>query len=164
MKKTIIAAMLAVSVNAYSQEVDKDVSSEEIVKVQCTNFFVTPPLRELAVEDVENPPMKMGKDRVKREFNINPDFKGEEADKLRQFKKGAAGEANIDVNILGVTGGFPPDPSGAIGPNHYVQAVNTTWRVYDDEGDGASFPVSLSTLWTGSSNDGDPIVMYDQFY
>ncbi|HCY47001.1 MAG TPA: hypothetical protein DHU89_09965 [Flavobacteriales bacterium] len=164
MKKIIIVAMLAVTVNAYSQGVKKEVSPEEIVKVQCVNFFVTPPLRELAVEDVENPPMKMGKDRVKREFNINPDFKGEKADKLRQFKKGAAGEANIDVNVFGVNGGFPPDPSGAIGPNHYVQAVNTTWRIYDSEGDGLSFPVSLSTLWDGSSNDGDPIVMYDQFY
>ena len=165
MKKLMLAAFMVVSVSTFSQITDETTSvKNEVVKTQCTSFFVTPPLRELAVEDVDNPPMKIGKDRVKRDYKVNPDFKGEKADNLRQFKKGTSAEANIGVNIFGINGGFPPDPSGAIGPNHYIQAVNTTWKIFNSEGGSETFPVSLSSLWEGSANDGDPIVMYDQFY
>lgn len=59
--------------------------------------------------------------------------------------------------------GYPPDPSGAAGPNHYVQAVNTTYRVYSKTGTGISGTLNLSTLWSGSTNDGDPIVLYDRY-
>ena len=68
------------------------------------------------------------------------------------------------VNIAGQSGGsYPPDPSGAAGPDHYVQAVNTSVRCYTKTGSvipGGTF--SLSSLWPGSSNMGDPIVMYDR--
>lgn len=67
------------------------------------------------------------------------------------------------VNFNGLNGGNPPDPSGAIGPNHYVQAVNSSFRVYNRNGTGATSPKGLNTLWPGSSNDGDPIVLYDRF-
>ena len=68
------------------------------------------------------------------------------------------------VNFTGQSGtGYPPDPSGAAGPDHYVQAVNTSVRCYTKTGSvvpGGTF--SLSSLWPGSSNMGDPIVMYDR--
>jgi len=55
----------------------------------------------------------------------------------------------------------PPDPSGAVGPNHYVQMTNGLWNVWDKQGVQASgFPRSLANpLGTG---DGDPIVLYDR--
>ncbi|MFN5149279.1 MAG: T9SS type A sorting domain-containing protein [Flavobacteriia bacterium] len=65
-------------------------------------------------------------------------------------------------NWDGQTGAFPPDPSGAAGPNHYVQAVNTKYRVYDKNGTALTNSLNLSSLWAGSTNDGDPIVMYDR--
>ncbi len=69
------------------------------------------------------------------------------------------------VNFNGQAGsGYPPDPSGAAGTDHYVQAVNTSVRIYEKDGSvvapGGTF--SLSSLWPGSSNMGDPIVMYDR--
>lgn len=65
----------------------------------------------------------------------------------------------------------PPDPSGDVGANHYVQAVNTHLLVLD-KGTGATVygPVPLRTLWTGFTADGglcagtnqaDPVVLYD---
>ncbi len=66
------------------------------------------------------------------------------------------------VNYNGLVGGFPPDPSGAAGPNHYVQAVNTSFRIYDKNGTPVTSQKNLNTLWPGSSNSGDPIVMYDR--
>ncbi|HEX7315806.1 MAG TPA: hypothetical protein VF297_17960 [Pyrinomonadaceae bacterium] len=72
----------------------------------------------------------------------------------------------------------PPDTTGDLGPNHYVQWVNLRYAVYDVVRDGsgqiaafnlkAGFPKNGNTIWQGfggrceSDNDGDPIVQYDQ--
>ncbi len=171
MKNTLVVALLMAGFSTIAQQNESTnlkENSTEVYHAQCTDFFITPPMRELANEDfIENPPGKIGKDRKRRTYEPNPLFTGEKPDPLRnigQNNKSTSGPALIDVNEAGMNGGFPPDPSGAIGPDHYVQAVNTTWRVYDSEGDTEGFPFSLSSLWDGSSNDGDPIVMYDQFY
>ena len=67
----------------------------------------------------------------------------------------------------------PPDPNGAVGPQDYVQTVNTDFAVFNkDPGRGAVGsvrygPVQINTLWSGfgglcqTDNDGDPIVVYD---
>lgn len=63
----------------------------------------------------------------------------------------------------------PPDPVGAVGPNHYVQMVNLVFAVYSKAGELLLGPVDTGTLWNGfavpdcTDPSGDPIVMYDQF-
>lgn len=57
----------------------------------------------------------------------------------------------------------PPDPSGAAGKNYYVQMVNTAMQVFDKNGVSQWGPTSLSSIFPGSANDGDPIVMYDKY-
>lgn len=59
-------------------------------------------------------------------------------------------------------GATPPDPSGAAGPNHYVQMVNSVYRIFDKNGTALTAPAALGTL-LGGGNAGDPIVMYDKF-
>jgi len=65
----------------------------------------------------------------------------------------------------------PPDTDGAVGPNHYVQTVNTIYAVYDkNTGALLGGPYANNALWVAAStgdaceaqNDGDPVVMYDQ--
>lgn len=72
----------------------------------------------------------------------------------------------------------PPDTTGDVGPNHYVQWVNLRYSVYTLTRDGsnqitgfnlvAGFPKNGNVVWQGfggrceSDNDGDPIVQYDQ--
>jgi hypothetical protein len=65
-------------------------------------------------------------------------------------------------------GCLPPDTNGDIGPNHYVQVVNTQIAVYDRSGAlQPGFPKNINTLWSGlggncaATNDGDPIALYD---
>lgn len=58
--------------------------------------------------------------------------------------------------------GIPPDPTGAAGTTHYLQCVNTSCRPYTKTGGTAGGSFSLASLWPGSSNDGDPIVLYDR--
>jgi hypothetical protein len=64
---------------------------------------------------------------------------------------------------------LPPDTNGAVGPNHYVQMVNTDFAIYDKTGATLLTPRAINTLWAltpnsecATHNNGDPIVLYDQ--
>ena len=65
-------------------------------------------------------------------------------------------------------GVLPPDPTGDIGPNHYVQMVNLSFAVYNRDGVRLYGPANINTLWQGfggpceTTNHGDPVVLYDQ--
>jgi len=65
-------------------------------------------------------------------------------------------------------GVLPPDPNGDIGPTQFVETVNLHMAVYGRDGSVVMDPVPTNTLWQGfggaceTSNDGDPIVQYDQ--
>ena len=65
-------------------------------------------------------------------------------------------------------GGWPPDPNGDVGPNHYIEAVNTAYAIYNKSRNtprrvhrrlscGAAPPASPCT----SAPQGDPVVVYD---
>ncbi len=66
--------------------------------------------------------------------------------------------------------GWPPDPSGDVGPNHYVQTVNTSVGIYDKSGTRLA-ATTFDTLFTegstgtpcDNSNQGDPVTLYDPF-
>jgi hypothetical protein len=67
----------------------------------------------------------------------------------------------------GCGGCLPPDTDGAVGPNHYVQMVNTELAVYNKTtGALISGPTPIKNLWSSGEcavrDDGDPIVIYDQ--
>ena len=56
-----------------------------------------------------------------------------------------------------------------MGPNHYFQMINLSFAIYDKNGTVLYGPADNITLWDGfdgpwsSTNDGDPIVLYDQY-
>ena len=62
----------------------------------------------------------------------------------------------------------PPDTTGDVGPNHYVQWVNFSYAVWSKQGALLYGPVNGNTIWSGfggmceTRNNGDPIVLYDQ--
>jgi hypothetical protein len=80
------------------------------------------------------------------------------------------------ANFDGMGSGFPnftvdsapPDPNGDVGPNHYVQIVNTAIAVFDKQGGLLFGPVPTNTLWSGfggdceATNDGSGLVKYDR--
>jgi hypothetical protein len=63
----------------------------------------------------------------------------------------------------------PPDPVGAVGPNHYVEMVNLTFAVYDRAGNVLVPATAVGALWDGfavadcSRNAGDAVVVYDRY-
>jgi hypothetical protein len=64
--------------------------------------------------------------------------------------------------------GWPPDTNGAVGLNHYIQAVNSSYGIYSKTGTLlASFTENQFWSGTGSNpcngnSQGDPVVLYDQ--
>ena len=78
-----------------------------------------------------------------------------------------AGMSFTDACAGGTCGaGWPPDPNGDVGPNHYIQAVNSAYAIYNKTGTLlASF--TENQLWAGNgticngSSSGDPVVLYD---
>ena len=73
------------------------------------------------------------------------------------------------INSAGGCGGCaPPDTNGEVGPNHYVQMVNSPSRSGTRAAPRSTARRNINTLWTGfggpceTRNDGDPVVLYDQ--
>lgn len=83
-----------------------------------------------------------------------------------QTEKGKIITQPIEENFVGASnsesGFFPPDPTGAVGPDHYVHSVNSIVKIFDKAGNLEVGPVSLSAFLGINSNAGDPIVLYDQ--
>ena len=52
------------------------------------------------------------------------------------------------------------DPTGAVGPNHFIGAWNSSFRIFDKDGNPLTNEASLGTLFPGNTI-GDPIVFYD---
>lgn len=73
----------------------------------------------------------------------------------------------LNFDGVGVSNSAPPDTTGEVGKNHYVQWVNTRLAVYDKQGKLLYGPVKGNTLFQSLGgpcamhNDGDPIVQYD---
>ncbi len=71
----------------------------------------------------------------------------------------------------GCGGCFPPDTNGDVGPNHYVESTNSSFKVFDKNGNTLAGPTTFNSLFAllgggtpcgANQNQGDPFVFYDQ--
>lgn len=150
-----------------------------------THFDTTSrPLRDMV--DTERPTVARGGQdfepgRPQPVGNSNPSF----IDPLAARGSGStAGSVSLAAATTGVPVDptqrvAPPDTTGDLGPNHYVQWVNLRYAVYNVTRDASNaingfnlasgFPKKGNVIWSGfggvcaTDNDGDPIVQYDQF-
>ena len=148
------------------------------------HFDKSKPLREMFDTGAKPEPARGGRDfepgKPDRVSDSNRPFTDPLADK-------SVGLPSALTQIMASTGGTPVDPSfrvappdttGDVGPNHYVQWVNLRYAIYtltrgvNNEITGfnlaAGFPKNGNVIFQGfggrceSDNDGDPIVQYDQ--
>jgi len=144
----------------------------------------TKPLREMFDNGEKPEPARGGKDfepgKPDKISNNNTPFTDSLADK-------SVGSPSALAEIKAATNGTPvdpaarvapPDTTGDVGPNHYVQWVNLRYAVYTLTRDASNnitafnlvsgFPKQGNVIWQGfggrcqTDNDGDPIVQYDQ--
>jgi hypothetical protein len=146
----------------FAQKVDAKVEYRP-----CSGFAISKPLSEMPVAG-ENEEEDHEKKEIEIRRKIPPAINNRSAqpgnDPIAQTAMGNKTAAPPIANWQGTSGSAsPPDPSGAAGPSHYVQAVNLKYIVYNKTGTTLGGPYSLSSLWAGSTNDGDPIVMYDKY-
>ncbi len=178
MKKSLLL-FIGVAGMLCFKPVKAQLNSESTV-IYCDEFHVTRPLRDLAKEGMED--IKRIEEARRKKFE-SPDRKHRTAaipehtledgaeyatdEKFIQKDNGSRDNRAPLVNWAGLTAsGFRPfDPSGAAGPNHYIQAINaTTYRVYNKANGGNMATGLIGSLWSPSTpNDGDPIIMYDRF-
>ena len=144
----------------------------------------TKPLREMFDTGEKPEPARGGKDfepgRPQPVGNTNTPFTDALAER-GVSSPSALHEIKASTNGTPVDPSFrvaPPDTTGDVGPNHYVQWVNLRYAIYtltrgaNNEITAfnlvAGFPKNGNVVWQGfggrceSDNDGDPIVQYDQ--
>ncbi len=141
------------------------------------------PLREMFERGERPSPARGGRDfepgRPEPVGNVNPGG-------VDPLAERSVGSPSAFAEPKAATGGTPvdpafrvapPDTTGDVGPNHYVQWVNLRYAIYTltRDANGISgftlapgFPKQGNVVWQGfggrceSDNDGDPIVQYDQ--
>lgn len=136
------------------------------------------PLRDLKphTQAPEHVPAKLAQKRnyffSNKMNNPNPLPKdGDPLAKNNAVERGSGPEIIPGFNFEGirdVSGVTPPDPTGDIGKDHYMQMVNASggswFQVWDKlTGESVYGPALSSTIWSevGSGSIGDPIVQYD---
>ena len=168
--RTLIFSFLLVGITTQAQveiKKSKPLYPEKSVKTPC-DFGSVESLKD--IKEKVRPIFRRHKivpNKLRRYKYVNANPKPLKKDPVLQYghKKSLSltpikSWTGIDESSQGAT---PPDPSGAVGLNHYVQMVNTAMQVFDKNGNSLWGPTSLSSVFPGSNNEGDPIVLYDQF-
>jgi hypothetical protein len=141
-------------------------------------FDVTPPLRDMPIV-LPGERDRSWKDNIIQNKSMEDEFKNKVYDIPENFvdpvlQKNYTGSREITGPVLNfdgvgnVSGVYPPDTDGDVGPNHYFQMINLAFAIWDKQGNLLYGPVDNSTLWDGfigpwtGTNDGDPIVLYDE--
>ncbi len=160
-------------------------NSQKVVlePTQATKAFYHDKSRALRDMDIKDPstvkntwPAGIIKNNfVKRKFVKGAENKTSKTDRaIQRFMGTRSVNQNLGVNFDGMSkseagGATPPDPSGDVGPEHYFQMLNLAMEVYDKSGNSVYGPTANNTLFDGwddgqpwdNTNDGDPIVLYD---
>lgn len=150
-----------------------DIFAQQSVKTdvyynRCTDFSISEPLKDLAKKH----PADFQKHKKEHTRKTRPQLKkqniGFTPDPVLQNQQGNKALTSTLVNWQGQGNisdgiGGPYDPSGAAGPNHFVQAINFSYRVYDKSGNPLMAELDLESIWPGSTSYGDPVVLYDKF-
>ena len=136
--------------------------------IQGTFIGTTIPLRDFPTtvydtEDIKT--MTIFPNRSRYNEKVNDDaLPLNDINTTKQSEVGGITTYALEQNFVGFdnTGFTPPDPTGAVGPNHYVHAVNSSIKIFDKSGNIVAGPTSLGSFLGIGSNSGDPIILYDQ--
>ncbi|MBZ0328315.1 MAG: hypothetical protein K8F54_11960 [Altibacter sp.] len=163
LKNVLVAFFLICSVGLSAQE-----SSGPTEVIVGTFIGKTIPLRDYATQQIESnigiKEIKIVPNRSRYNAQVNMDALPNGIDNKAQREMGGIESFPLEQNFVGFdnTGFTPPDPTGAVGPNHYVHSVNSSVKIFDKTGTLLVGPVALGTFLGIGTNSGDPIVLYDQ--
>lgn len=152
----------------------------ENIKVNVSTTKVTYLGKSLEVRDIRSytQASRKAKIKFKRDRLVPDNFKGRRGkskaiipslehlgpDPLRQLNVARAANEPL-INKDGIGGiGSPHDPSGDVGLNFYVQAINVTQVGIFDKNGNLVKEFAMEDLWEpfGAISAGDPIVLFDE--
>ena len=169
-----VALVFFASRNASAQANQPEVRGEYRGLAPVVQFDVSPPLRDMQIIPPGSGELRENEDRdiVPWKVRFAPEW-----DPVVQStvggKEGPGGTEiagpivsfNAQTNTSGVA---PPDPVGAVGPNHIVAMANLSFQIFNKTGTSLFGPAANNTLWAGFGgpcqlqNAGDPVVLYDK--
>jgi hypothetical protein len=171
----VLLPVAASAVDATSKGAASSSAVRKKTESPALHHDVSPPLREIAPAPISG---KLKKDKEPKHGPPAPEPGG--PDPVVQSSPGVAAAPTLGVGVEGLGQGFsgpsgtfsvdsaPPDPNGAVGPNHFVEVVNESLAVFNKSGTPVYGPVATNTLWSGfgggcqSNDDGDATVAYDR--
>ena len=187
----IICLVLGMAVVGFTAEPDtataEPSAASNVVQLKVVKWDVSPPLRDVKVKPKSGTPIKIFRDPTtppdvaelpegwngKVGTRFSPHVLQKSAGSRAAIPTPAANVEGLGKGIAGFAlGGVPPDTTGGVGPNYYMQWVNTSFAFFDKSGgmvdlDGNDWRDG-NAIWDGFGgrcqyrNDGDPIVLYDQ--
>lgn len=174
MSNLLRVALLSVLLFACSEKPTAPSATDGGELVNLTGHDISPPLRELVklphpdqpdVDEYE-PARRIPHPRMRK--NPAPDPVVQSAMGLAPGVATIVNFEGMGAGLTGFTsGGVPPDTDGDIGPNHYMQVVNTSLTIFSRTGTMILGPANTSSVFSGfagacgTSNDGDATVRYD---
>jgi len=165
MKKNILLSLaLLFSMVVFSQKHTPNftATSTMVIRPALSTLAPIPPLSNKEKEEKGN----ANKRWVNYPTNFNALPNGKDA--LAQTKQGGIKSKAVLQNFESAQqeGSYSaqsvPDPTGAVGPNHYIHAYNSGFAIFDKNGNVLQDHTSLAALWPGESS-GDPVVLYDKY-
>lgn len=169
-RNLLFILLLAISPLFLSAQVDE---TKPYRVSKAVAYAKSAPLSELAArlspdKDDAIPVEKEVKNKLDINKWPNTDFSIETESVQTEMGNRQSRGPGVGFSGQGGTGYYPPDTDGDVSETHFVQVVNSKYNVYLKDGTKVLGPLNLSTLWASlpgpwvGSNDGDPIVLYDE--
>ncbi len=190
-RKFLLGIFIALPIMFWGQADKKALAEKNIQNVKwgteshvikCTGFRITPPLRELVQESstlkrfkkkkkkVEGMPDKRDMPVQHFEYNVKTDGAeyGNDPSAVQTdlgYRSMQSVTSSLEKNWAGQSPNVnfrPFDPTGAAGPNHYLQMINgNTYEIWDKDGNSLGAGI-IRDLFPSGNGNGDPIALYDK--
>ncbi len=173
MRRAVLITLILFSFSRISSQNKEE--NAEVKVIHCSSFGISKPLREInefVSSAADENDREESNDRLNRPpqtfiYHAKDGVEYGEDLAVRQTTMGSRPPLGPIANWAGQSGNaYPPDPTGAVGPSHYVQGVNSTSIKIFNKTTGAQIGsvISLGQLWSPAiTNQGDVIVLYDKY-
>ena len=177
MKKFYPLLLLLVCFSSFSQQGPSDILTGRLVRIspKLTDIKYEVPI-DTKKQSIKSPKYQELRDKINKRVrfpveNLNAVSSDEALQKsVKTVNQGPStsvltssfdGNGTTDNSAVGFGLLAPPDPVLCVGPNHVVQMINLVHKVFNKSGTLLSGPLKFSTIASTSTDDGDPITLYD---
>lgn len=175
MKKHLISLLSLVALFFIPQTNAQEIQKPQMIATAIAHKVIGPVAdfpalspEELDAQAVEEAKVKRNQELKIRNYPFLAETRLDGPDPLWQKEMGSTRAPSGILQSWSGQSSFsnPPDDNGSAGPNHYMQTINVKYTIYDKTGTLLEGPTNLNTFFSGlpggSSNDGDPIILYDE--